>query len=185
MKILLLYNMHTNESNLTKVVVDALSREGYECYKLSGYFKHPLGSEPEKFVNSLNEVKEKGAKYDLIIDIHGSIIFPSIKYKQLFEQKLYASNALFPCLFIVYCEEVFNLLKKDLDHIWDNETLFKRLLRRNWTRAVLDKINADLIEKLGLERKYIEYEVEDTKVAIIVLKTWLEGINENYYSFNL
>ncbi len=176
--------MHTNESNSTKVVVNALSKEGFECDKLSGYFKHPLGSEPEKFVNSLNEVKERGKKYDLLIDIHGSIIFPSIRYKQLSEQKLQISDTLFPCLFIVYCEEVFNRLKKDLDHLWDNESLFQRLLRRNWTRVVLDKINADLIEKVGLKRKYIEYEVEETKVAIIVLKTWLKGIIGSSYSFN-
>jgi len=114
MKILILYNMHTNESHSTKVVVDALSKEGYECSKLSGYFKHPLGSEPEKFVNSLKEVKEKGKTYDLLIDVHGQVIFPSLKYKRIFEPRLQSINTSFPCLFIVYCEEVFTWFKKEI-----------------------------------------------------------------------
>ena len=68
--------MHTNETHSIKIIANNLSIEGYECFKLQGYFKHPLGSEPEKFVKMMKEVKEKGKTYDLLIDIHEQIFFP-------------------------------------------------------------------------------------------------------------
>ncbi len=177
MKILLFYNTHTNETDSTKIIANKLSIEGYEFFKLQGYFKHPLGSEPEKFVKVMSEVKEKGKTYDLLVDIHGQIYFPSLRHKQLFEPNYQSINTSFSCLFIAYCRGLFNWIKKDVDHLWDKEEFFKRLLRRNWTHVVLDSKGSSIISKLGLERKYIEFEVTNVEVSIIVLKKWLETIN--------
>jgi hypothetical protein len=179
----LFYNMHTNETDSTKIIANELSIEGYKCFKLQGYFKHPLGSEPEKFVKVMNEVKEKGKTYDLLVDIHGQIFFPSLRHKQLFEPNYQSINTSFSCLFIVYCRGLFNWIKKDLDHLWDNERFFKRLLRRNWTHVVFDSKGSSIISKLGLERKYIEFEVANVEASIIVLKKWLETINEDDHKF--
>lgn len=174
--------MHTNETDSTKIIVNKLSIEGYEYFKLPGYFKHPLGSEPEKFVKVMKQINEMGKAYDLLIDIHGQVIFPSLRDKQLFEPNLQPINRSFPCLFVVYCEELFNWIKKDLDHLWDNEGFLKRLIRRNWTCVVVDSKVSTIISKIGLERKYIEFEVENIEVAIIVLKKWLEIIDKCNHS---
>jgi len=73
MNILVVYNMHINETETTEPVAETLKSKEYVVEKLAGYVKRGYVDQTSEFLASLNEVKEKGKTFDLIVDLHATL----------------------------------------------------------------------------------------------------------------
>jgi len=174
MKILVVYNMHVNETETTEPVAETLKSKGYDVEKLAGYVKREYVDQMSEFLSSLNEVKEKGKTFDLIVDLHATlwILRP---YPQPVPWKRAIPP---PCIIATYNERLYEKIKEMVKGLWSHEWFLSRLWKRSWTKVILDRNTAPSIEDIRLSTKYIEVEIDDYSVAREVLTKLLKQMEQ-------
>ncbi|MFQ6077405.1 MAG: hypothetical protein ACE5Z5_14965 [Candidatus Bathyarchaeia archaeon] len=179
MRILVTYNMHTNETWATKPVVEKLNSMGYTVERLAGYHKEPSIDQSGKFKASMERVKARGEGFDMIVDLHG-VIFPA---RRLVGGRLLRDpwDPLTSFMFVAYDRRLKGRLAELVSELLGQKRLIARLL--GWSRrvkVVFDEFSAPIVQSVGLGGKYIEVEIFDVmdagKVFPEVLKRLGEGL---------
>jgi hypothetical protein len=166
--------MHVNETGMTGPVADLLKSQGYTVDKLRGYCKKPSIAQVEEFTNAMKEIKDKGSAFDLIVDLHGTLPF----FESL-EARIYLNPLSFLLYrrrftpldlgdFIVFDRDLYNKLRK---------ILFKGLLSFfSGVKIILDEYTAPAVRQMGLEKKYIEFEIGEILYSMRYLPKALQKI---------
>jgi len=174
MKILVVYNMHTNETGITGLVAETLRLKGYAVEKLAGYVKRERVDQTNEFLTSLNEVKEKGKNFDLIVDLHATLwIFRPYSQLVLWKRAIPP-----PCIIATYDERLYDKIKEMAEGLWSQESFLTRLWKSSWTKITLDRTTAPIIKDIQLSIKYIEVEIYDFSITREVLPKLLKKMEQ-------
>lgn len=180
MRVLVTYNMHTNETWATKSVAEELNSLGYTVERLAGYHKEPSIDQSGEFKASVDNVKALGEGFDLIVDLHGTI-FPArrIVGDRLLRPSL---DPLTSLIIVTYDGRLKARLAGLISELLGQKRFIARLL--GWSRRVrviFDEVSTPVVQDMGLGRKYIEVEVLDVidarKLLPGILKRLEEGLD--------
>jgi len=62
--------------------------------------------------------------------------------------------------------------------LWSHEWFLARLWKKSWTKVILDRNTAPIIEDIRLSTKYIEVEIDDYHIAREVLTKLLKQMEQ-------